>query len=232
MKNPIFERLDIIGAILRLKEFPTLMEILGPQWLEMEYKKKESEYSLLMGWISLKEPTFIANLSSLEEVITNILPIVNQNVKQKIISKLSSYTDRANIKGTISEIALINYLIQNKISFGYEVSITNDNKNVDFQIDLGGDLPIYIELARVAEPDSHKRANLVASSSCAVIPLFTEKDWYHLFNKIYDKIPKLTKEHVTFIALDLTDIEYMGGPNLAPIRSLAREIFTGSHLEK
>lgn len=220
----IEDRLTLIEAEKRLTKYPELGGLLGPNWLKREYKKQVPEYSLIAGWLSFSDDTFTTHLSSLEETLKFILPRVDKSTCLKIKSKLKSHGDRDNTKGTISEIALIQTLIKNKIKFSLEVSLTPDNKDIDIQINCESDATLNIEVTRTSFSDAGKRAT---AHYGLAYPIFNPKEWYRIQNKMQDKIPKFTKDDITFVAIDITDIPEFGGRNFTPLELFCEEVFTG-----
>lgn len=229
-KKMNIKRLNLKSANKKLAKFPKIKDLLGRNWLEKEYEKDEEQYNLIAGWLSSSDSRYDNYLASLECLLNFLLPRVKEGVYLNIQKKLRSHSDRANIIGMISELALLSFFIRKNIEVDYEVSITDDNKNIDIQLHLNDDYPIYIEVTRKSFSDAGRRAtNAGAPFGLAYSP-YNKEEYFRLHNKIYQKIPKLTQEDFTFIALDMTDIPEFGGENFAPISWVIEETFTGLHV--
>lgn len=223
-------RLNLQTANKKLSKFPIIKKLLGENWLEKEYKKDEEQYNLMAGWLSSSDSIYNNYLASLECALNFILPRVKESISQTIQKKLRSHSDRANIIGTLSEIALLSFFLRKNIEVNYEISLTEDKKNVDIQLNLNSDDLVNIEVTRKSFSDAGKRATNAGGHFGLAYSPYNDDEYFRLHNKIYQKISKLTQEDITFIALDMTDIPEFAGYDFAPISWVIEETFTGLHV--
>ena len=157
---------------------------------------------------------------------------VPYQVWQKIVRKIRSHSDRANSKGTLSEIALMTLLTSKGLNFDLETKLTSNGKDIDIQVDFGKYEPLYIEVQWLSPSDVSERGAAIASAYDEAYSIdYTFEEW-RIKQKVYDKTSKLTLTDITFVALDCTLAPELGGSfHFAPIGEAILEAFTGKNAQ-
>jgi hypothetical protein len=196
----------------RLKQFPTLAQILGESWLSKQLKKDRSQWNLITGWLATQEsdPVFTAFsdwLTSLDGSLTFLHSRVDKNKWSKLGKKVRAHADRENTKGTLSEIALCVFLAQQNLPFEMEKQLDPvSNRDVDFAVlDPNGSV-LNIEMHWLGESDHDKRLNQISAGYGGMpYPLSFGKMKSRIQDKILEKARKFTHGDITLIAFNVTD---------------------------
>jgi hypothetical protein len=226
------DRLNLDNAKERLKLYPNLACILGNDWIAIQYQKPIKEWTLINGWISSTDPDYAYWLEDLDYAVGYLRPKVSAEVFKKIATKLKSHSDRANTKGTLSEISIMMFLAKNDIRFDLEKKLISGDKDVDISAEISGEVPVNIEIQWLSPSDISERGAEIASLYGEAYTMDYDSEEYRIKKKVFDKTPKLTREDITFIALDCTTAPELGGPRLySPIGSAVFEAFTGKNVQ-
>lgn len=199
-------------VIERLKQFPTLAQVLGDNWLSKQLKKDRSQWNLITGWLATptNDPFFTAFsdwLTSLDSSLTFLHHRVDKNKWSKLGKKVRAHADRENTKGTLSEIALCVFLAQQNLPFEMEKQLDPvSNRDVDFAVrDLSGSV-LNIEMHWLGESDHDKRLNQISADHGGISysPSFGKMK-RRIQDKILEKARKFTHDDITLIAVSVTD---------------------------
>jgi len=226
------DRLDQNGAEQRLKLLPNLKNVLGDKWIADEYKKQIENWSLINGWISSSDKDLWNWLVDLDYALGYLNSCVKQNVFRKIATKIKTHSDRANSKGTLSEIAVMMFLVSKGIVFDLERRLTSNGKNVDICANITKEEPLYIEVQWLSPSDLSERGATIASAYGEAYSMDFEAEELRIKQKVFDKTPKFTRDDMTFVALDCTTAPELGGRFMgAPIGSAIYKAFTGESIQ-
>lgn len=222
------ERVDPVTAKERLKRLRNLWEALGDEWIARESRKPIEQWSLIYGWLSVSDNSFWTWLSDLNQAFGELKAGVSPQVWQKMKGKISTHSDGANTKGTLSEVAIWLFLTRQNIPFDLEARISNGNRDVDIRGDLPGLEAIYIEVQWLSPSASSDRGAEIATAYGEAYPMDYDYEKFRIKSKVNEKIAKFTENHLSFVALDCTSSpELSGSFPFAPIGEALHEAFTG-----
>lgn len=225
------ERLDLKIIEQRLHQLPNLEKALGKGWISTEFKKPIEQWSLITGWISSPDTSYWYWLVDLDIALGNLQTAVSHNVFQTIKGKVKSHSDRANTKSILSEIAIMVFLANNKISFELEHMLVSDGKNTDIRAFLSQDNTLNIEVQWLSPSDASERGATIASAYGEAYPIDFDYEEFRIKQKVFDKIPKFTRNDITFVALDCTTSPELGGSFIgSPIGTAISGAFTGKSI--
>lgn len=196
----------------RLKQFPTLAQMLGESWLPKQLKKDRSQWNLITAWLVAQEsdPFFTAFsdwLISLDGSLAFLHSRVDRNKWSKLVKKVRAHADRENTKGTLSEIALCVFLAQQNLPFEMEQQLDPvSNRDVDFAVLDPNGSALNIEMHWLGESDRDKRLNRISADYGGIsYPLSFGKMKNRIQDKILEKARKFTHGDITLIAFNVTD---------------------------
>lgn len=230
-------RLNLSFAEKKLQRLCILSDVLGENWLAKEYSKPIEQWNLIAGWISLDDMYKNNNwawvwLKDLDEALGFLKTKVTLDSWKKIVSKLRTHTDRANIKGVLSELALWKFLALNDVPFDLELQlISSSNKDVDITAFSTNKKPLHIEVQWLSPSDVSERGASIATLYDESYPIDFNYEMWRVKQKVYDKTPKFTEGDITFVALDCTTSPEMSGNRFSPIDKVITEAFTGENTQ-
>jgi hypothetical protein len=210
----LMERVDLAEMQARLDEFPQLKDLLGPRWLGQDLRRPEEQWSLLTGWLSTGDqwlwPIFERWLQDLDSAIGHLWEYLPRDVYNKIAGKLRRHNDRAESKGTLSEVALALWLSQQRLAFDMERKLVpGRGKDVDFTIAIEGEL-VHVDVQWVSESDKSSRA----AAAAGAFGMFASIDFGYkerrVVEKLFDKLGKFTETDITLVAFNYTDDPTLG----------------------
>jgi len=214
-------RVDLKEIYNRLSEFPCLKQCLSTsqksaeRWLANDYTSKPIEkWSLITGWLSTvsKDWTGLYRryVIGLENALA-FLHTANSSLFPQIAAKLRNHaTDRANTKGILAEIGLHVFLTAHGIDFELEKQI-NGATDVDICAFPTSANPLFLEVQYVTESDANMRiAEISAAYGGLPTSIPFEQDKYRIKTIVHQKVRKFTTNHITFVALDCSDIPHHG----------------------
>jgi len=193
----------------RLQSFPTLLKVLGPNWLSTQLSKKPHEWSLITDWLAtLKADAAYATADAWLVSVEGSLVLLKQHVTKptwlQLSKKISEHANREKTKGTLSEVALALFLVENSLIFEMEKKlVTESHKDVDFSIDDPTRCLLNIEVTWLGEAGSHKRAAEAADG--AAFQVDVKKVESRIQKRLLAKAEKFTTDDITLVALNLTD---------------------------
>lgn len=231
------DRLNLSFAEKTLQRLPILSNALGENWLAEEYSKPIEQWNLIAGWISLDDKYNNNNwawvwLKDLDEALGFLNSRVTLGSWKKIINKLRAHTDRANIKGSLSELALWKFLALNNVPFDLELQLTSSsNKDVDITAFSMNKKPLHIEVQWLSPSDVSERGASIAALYDKSYPIDFGYEMWRIKQKVYDKTPKFTESDITIVALDCTTSPEMSGNRFSPIDEVITEAFTGENTQ-
>ena len=232
--RPMFQarRVDVSVAEKRLQRLPNLAEALGANWLAREYQTPIDHWSLITGWISLKDNGCWHWLEDLDRALGLLKAQVSSDSWRKIVRKVRSHSDRSNSKGTLSEIATCVFLTNNSIRFELETRLVKDSKkDVDIRAFVYEGDPLHIEVQWLSSSDDSERGAAIASAYGEVYELDFDEEKWRIKGKIYDKTSKFTHDAITFVALNCTTSPVLGGSDrLSVIKEAVIEAYTGRNI--
>lgn len=223
------KRLDRCSIDRRLEELPSLSSLLDANWLDKELDKPISQWSLVMGWLSYGEDnSFLYWLKDLDSALAFLKMHSTSSAWKKIVKKLRSHSDRANFKGTLSELAMCVFLSQFEISYELEVALIHGTKkDVDIQAQLGPNQAVNIEVQWLSPSEkSERKADIAAQYGINEFPGFNNYyEMQRIKQKVFDKTAKFTEHDITFVALDCTPSPELGSAEVSPIYESFDKLF-------
>lgn len=231
-------RLDKENAKKKLASLPYLSEVLGENWLDVEYKKPIEQWSLITGWISLQDEFLKYDnwtwewLTSLNGALGYLKTCTKPNLWRKIAGKIRSHTDRANFKGTLSEIAMCVFLSSINVSYEMEIRlVSGKNKDIDIQAQIDNKESVNIEIQWLSPSDVSEKGAEIASAYGEGYPIDYEYEMRRIKQKVFDKTAKFTENDITFVALDCTTSPELGGAEFSPIKQVLYHSFSKGKLD-
>jgi hypothetical protein len=219
----------------RLSELPSLEKALEAGWVAREFSKPFDQWSLIAGWLSKPEndplyPYFAAWLVDLDGALALLQEKAEAPVWRKIRTKVRAHCDRAEIKGTLSEIAVALFCVQRELPIALERTLAGDNnKNVDVSVLYTH--PVHIEIHYLSLSDREARATEQLSSYRLWYSTDFDQARYRIKLKIHDKTSKFTESDITFVAINCTECPDLGGAREhSTMHESALEAFTGRDL--
>jgi len=231
------DRLNLSFAEKKLQRLFFLSDVLGENWLAKEYSKPIEQWNLIAGWISLDDMYKINGwawvwLKDLDEALEFLKTKVTLYSWKKIVKKLRAHTDRANIKGVLSELALWKFLGLNDVPFDLELQlISSSTKDVDITAFSTNKKPLHIEVQWLSPSDVSERGASIAALYDESYPIDYNYEIWRIKQKVYDKTPKFTEGDITYVALDCTTSPEMSGNRFSPIDKVIAETFTGENTQ-
>jgi len=202
----------------RIRQFPSLAKVLGPNWFTQEYDKPIRQWSLITGWVSQSNDEFFGDqfekwLEDLNLALELLSPPGSSvTTWQKLQRKVREHSDRANFKGTLSEIAICRFLVDEQFSVDLEIRLNSQsNKDVDIRTGLPDSAILHIEVQWLSPSESSERGAAIASIDGEGYRLDYDKEKLRVKYKVSDKAPKFTVEDITLVALDCTTSPELGG---------------------
>ena len=210
-----------------------LAQTLGKGWFKREGKKSPEFQSLITVWLCDRDNGYAGKwFKCWIQDLEIALKMLSQHPTSseawgKIQRKVRMHSDSANFKGTMSEIALSRFLIENQFSIELEKKlISSSNKDVDIQISSPNSVPINIEVQWISASKDSKDGAAFAASFGEAYPMQYDREKLRIKQKINNKIPKFTVADVTLVALDFTASSELGGTNrYSVIKETLDEVF-------
>ncbi len=222
------DRVNPVTAEERLKRLRNLWEALGDGWIARESRKPVEQWSLIYGWLSVSDNRFWTWLSDLNQALGELKDGVSPQVWQKMKGKIRAHSDRANTKGTLSEVAMWLFLTKQGIPFDLEAKLSSGNRDVDIRADPPGHEAIYIEVQWVSPSASSDRGAENATAYGEAYPVDYDYEKFRIKSKVSEKIAKFTESDLSFVALDCTSSPELGGGfPYTPVGEALLEAFTG-----
>jgi hypothetical protein len=219
----------------RLSRLPNLERVLGPGWIAQEFSQPLDQWSLITGWLSMPEsdpfyPCFAAWLADLDGALALLERRVAPEVWRRIRRKVRVHCDRAEVKGTLSEIAVDLSMVLHGLPIDVDRRLAGDSsKNVDVSV-LFTD-PVHVEVQYLSLSDREARATALLSHHRLWNPTDFDQALYRVKLKIHDKTPKFTESDITLVAINCTECPDLGGAReLCAIHESVLEAFTGRDL--
>lgn len=146
--------------------------------------------------------------------------------------KIRLHSDRANTKGTLSEVALWLFLVRNGIPFDLEVKLSSGNRDVDIQANLPAQGHLCIEVQWLSPSAISDRGAEIATAYCEAYPMDYNYEKFRIKSKVSEKIAKFTESGLCIVALDCTaSPELGGGLPYAPVGKALHEAFIGKTVQ-
>ena len=232
-------RLNQQEAEQRLCQFPSLTGVLGPDWFTQEYNKPIEQWSLVTGWISKIDNDIFGDhfeqcLKDLDSALEILAPPhLSKATWQRVQRKVREHSDRANFKGTLSEIAICRFLSEKQFSCELEIRLNSEsNKDVDIRTILPDSIIMHIEVQWLSPSESSERGASIASIYGEGYPLDYDEEKLRVKYKVFDKTSKFTAEDITLVALDCTTSQELGGDDgYSVIEEVLHEAYTGLNWE-
>lgn len=195
------QRIDVIEAENRLKDFPNLFAILGNEWITEEYEKSTNHWSVITGWVSGRDYFFRPWLKDLDNALGFLKICTRSDVWEIIMRKVHAHANRSNSHGTLAELAIGRFLAENGIAFDLETNLNSDNnKDVDISAFIGEN-QVHIEVQSLLYSDKSNIAATVAADYHASYGVNLENEVFRVKRKIYQKALKFTKSDITLVAI-------------------------------
>ncbi|MCD6345194.1 MAG: hypothetical protein J7M17_06305 [Anaerolineae bacterium] len=215
----------------RLKQFLTLHELLGPDWLLTEYVKPIEQWSLITGWISKShEYPYDVWIADLDDALQFLKSKVLPEVWRVLERKMKAHHDRADSKGLLSEIATCIFLAHNDLPFDLERSLLSEgSKDVDISVCLDGFARlVHLEVQWLSPSARSERGAAAGAPYREFYKYNFPYEKYRVKGKIHGKTSKFTQSDITLVVLDCTTCPELGGMrDLCTISESAYEAFTG-----
>lgn len=224
----------------KLQELPSLSSLLDANWLDKELDKPVNQRSLIMSWISYEEDVFSESnwawdwLKDLDSALASLKKCSTSSAWKKIVKKIRSHSDRANFKGTLSELSLCVFLSQLGISYELDVALIHGaKKDVDIQAQLGLNQIVNIEVQWLSPSEkSEKKADIAAQYGIKEFSGFdNDYEMRRIKQKVVDKTTKFTEHDITFVALDYTSSPELGSGGFSRIEEALYGSFNEDSLE-
>lgn len=209
------QRVSYSEALSRLEQLSHLVTVIDAKWLKEQYQKPVEKYALLTGWLSSSEACWDSNLmrcsSALNAAVGNLSSELPQHHWNSIRRKLRRQSVRADSKGILAEISLAVFLANHKLPFEMNKNLSaTSSKDVDFSVVTAFDMAVHIEVQWLSPP-GHEMYLAQASATYQVsYPLNFAGLGRRAIDKVYSKTPKLTAEVITLVALNCTDVPWVG----------------------
>jgi hypothetical protein len=222
------QRVGYDEALARLRTVPALYEITGDRWLQRQMAKPVEQYSLLAGWLTSSDfdwqYIYAAPTASLEVAATKLSTGLPNNLWPKLRKKIRAESIRSQSKGTLAELALAVFLVDQGISFDMEQPIVPDsNTNVDFSVNLGLPDQVHIEVQWVT--DTVEYSDVIAAyhhiPSGDPFPKYVKA----VRERVSSKLPKFSATAITLVALDTTDMAASRDQYTSPMYEALCHIF-------
>lgn len=229
MTNPNQIRVTSNVAHQRLQSFTLLSTLVSTQWLNQQLEKSVEEYNLITGWLTTSEDfwnwAFRKNTQALEDALSFLTGKIPENHWKKVCSKLRVPSNRAESKGTITELSLAIFLVTHGISFDMETPL-QPPKDVDFSLKFGDTGDVHVEMQSLAESAASQRISKASADYGGLhVSIDFKDEERRIIGKIHDKTPKLVENEITLIALDCTAIPEHGGVGLGTIPDVLSRVF-------
>jgi len=210
------QRVPYDEALARLNQFQHLSSVLDAAWLERQYRLTVERYTLFTGWLSTSDfdwtYTYKRYVASLDSAIAVLQAAVSANLWSKLSSKIRTKSTREESKGTLAELSLAVFLVQNGIDFDMEQRLNSaSKKDVDFRLNFPGAMPVHIEMQWLSDSEASERAALVSAQYRVPMRIDFESAKQRVRNKVLDKVPKLTTHEIILVALKCRLLPELGG---------------------
>ena len=105
----------------------------------------------------------------------------------------------------MSEISLVSFFCSEILSVEVDINLKGESQaDVDLQLEFDSAESIFLEVQWISPSNRSDKAAIIATKYGEVGSIDFEYEAYRAKLKVRDKVRKLTKEHVTLVALDCT----------------------------